>query len=169
MKLFKNIISGLFLVLVIAIIGNIVFSTIGLFFNHNILNIGVYSSQNVSLHTKLIFIAKAMALLIFIFSVFILISKLKFLVKRDFFNSSLIQSFYKSGKLFVVSGIIGFLASVAEILNLAILKDYGSQVYLNIDSKSLYIMLMILGAFFLLFSKVLNKGNEIQYENDLTI
>lgn len=169
MKLFRNITSILFLIWVIAIIGNIITSAIGLFFNHDIFGIGIYSNQDVSLNVKLIFIAKTIALLIFIFSVFILISNLKFLVQRDFFNIKLIRSFYKSGKLFLVSGIIGFIASIVDILNLIVLKNYRSQMYLNIDSKSLYIMLMILGSFFLLFSKVLDKGSQIQYENDLTI
>lgn len=169
MRFFKNIISGLFLVLVIAILGNIITSTIGLFFNSDVFGIGIYSNQDVSLNIKIIFIAKVTALLIFISSVFVLIRKLKFLAQRDFFNPVLIKNFNISGKLFFLSGAIGFTASMADILNLAVLKDYGSQVYLNIDSKSLYIMLMILGAFFLLFSKVLNKGNKIQQENDLTI
>lgn len=169
MKTIRFFISILFLLLVVAIIGNIVMSTIGLFFNHDVFNTGIYSNNEVSLNIKVIFIFKVIALLMFIFGVYVLISKLKFLVRRDFFNLILIHCFSKSGKLFLVSGIIGFTASIFDILNLAVVKDFGSQAYLNMDSKSLYIMLMILGLFLILFSKVLNKGNQIQQENDLTI
>ena len=168
MKKFRSIISILFLVLVIAIIGNIVVSSLGLFFDYHLNYMSFYSNKDVSLNIKLIFIFKSIALLVFTLGVFILISKLKFLVRRDFFNPQLIACFNKSGKLFLFSGIIGFLATISSLLILA-LKDYSNQFYLNIDSKSLYIMLMILGLFFLLFSKVLSKGNQIQHENDLTI
>lgn len=168
MKNFRIIISVLFLILVIAIIGNIVLSTIGLFFNSDILY-SSYSTREFSLNIKLIFIFKAIALLIFTSGVFVLISKLSLLVSRDFFNPILINCFSKSGKLFLISGIIGFLISIVNIFNMVILKDYSSQLYINIDSKSLYIMLMILGLFFLLFSKVLSKANQIKQENDLTI
>lgn len=169
MRNFTTPILVLFIVLVIAILGNIILSTIGIFFNHDIFNTGFYSNNEVSLNIKIIFICKALALLIFIYGVYILVSKLKFLIRRDFFNRHLIQCFLSSGKLFLISGIVGFIVSIVNILNLVVIKDFGSQTYLNIDSKSLYIMLMILGLFFILFSKVLSKGNQIQQENDLTI
>ncbi|WP_197052682.1 DUF2975 domain-containing protein [Psychroserpens sp. Hel_I_66] len=154
--------------MVISIVGNIILSTIGLFFDSNVLYPS-YSKREFSFNIKLIFIFKSVALLIFVFGVFILISKLTYLLKRDFFNSILINSFSKSGKLFLISGSFGFLTSIISMLNILFLKDYSSQLYLNIDSKGLYIMLMILGLFFLLFSKVLAKANEIQQENELTI
>ena len=169
MKQFKTLILSLFLVLAIAILGNIVLGTLGLFFNYDVFNIGMYSNQNVSLNIKLLFVFKAVALLIFVFGVYILIKDLKFLVRRDFFNSRLIRCFSKSGKLFLASGIIGFFISILAIFNTVIFRDYGSQMYLNIDSKSLYIILMILGLFLMLFAKVLNRGSLIQQENELTI
>ena len=52
---------------------------------------------------KLIFIAKAFALLTFIYGVYVLIRNLKFLVRRDFFNHKLVQCFSKSGKLDAVA------------------------------------------------------------------
>ena len=90
MKTIRFFISILFLLLVVAIIGNIVMSTIGLFFNHDVFNTGIYSNNEVSLNIKVIFIFKVIALLMFIFGVYVLISKLKFLVRRDFFNLILI-------------------------------------------------------------------------------
>lgn len=169
MKSYTTTILILFLLLVTAILGNIIISTIGIFFNHDVIYTGIYSNHDVSLSSKLIFVLKALALLMFVYGVYVLIRKLKFLVKRDFFNYNLIHGFLQSGKLFLISGLIGFFASIAGILNLVVIKDFGSQTYLNIDSKSLYIMLMILGLFLILFPKVLNKGIEIQQENDLTI
>ncbi|MFD1062412.1 DUF2975 domain-containing protein [Winogradskyella litorisediminis] len=169
MKNFTTPILVLFLLLVIAIVGNIILSTIGIFYNSDIFNTGIYSGTEASINIKLIFIAKSFALITFIIGVYALINKSKYLIKRDFFNLKLIKGFSKSGKLFLFSGIVGFITSLIEILNLIILNDFSSQAYLNIDSKSLYIMLMIMGLFLLLFSKVLSKGGEIQQENDLTI
>ncbi|MDO1502347.1 DUF2975 domain-containing protein [Winogradskyella maritima] len=170
MKNYTRPILFVFLILVLAIIGNIIISTIGIFFNHDPFNTGVYaSSYDLSLNIKLIFITKAIALTVFIIGTYVLISKLSYLVKGDFFNLILIQSFQKSGRLFLLSGIVGFVASIAGMLNLVVVKDFSSQAYLNIDSKSLYLMLMILGLFLLLFSKVLKRGGQLQTENDLTI
>lgn len=169
MRKFRSIISVLFLVLVVAIIGNIVLSTLGLFFDYHVTYVGNYSSEDISLSIKLIFIFKAIALLVFTIGVFILIRKTNFLVQQDFFNPRLIDGFAKSGKLFLFSGSLGFLTSIASVINITILNDFSNQFYLNIDSKSLYIILMILGLLFLLFSKVLSRGNQIQQENDLTI
>jgi hypothetical protein len=169
MKTFRIIISVLFSLLVLAIISNLLISTLGLFFNIDVLFTGNYFNQSPSLNIKLIFVFKAIALLAFVFGVFVLISKINIVVKRDFFNHKLISCFETSGKLFLSAGILGIITSISEIINQVLLNDYSHQVYLNIDSKGLYIMLMILGLFFILFSKVLDRGRMIQTENDLTI
>ena len=169
MKTIRNLLSFLFLLLTIAIVGNIVISTIGLFLNQDILSLGYYSSDEASLSIQVIFILKAVALLLFVYATFILIRKLHILTNGDFFSPELINCFRKTGFIFCLSGTLGFVVSIASMYVLVVLKDYSNQFYLNFDSKSLYIMLMILGCFFLLFAKVLNKGGQIQQENNLTI
>lgn len=169
MKNYTTSILVLFGLLVIAILGNIIISALGLFFNYDIIYTNMLPNNEISLNVKLIFAFKAIALIVFIYGVYVLITKLKYLVRRDFFNEILVRGFYKSGQLFLLAGLVGILTSVASILNLSLIRDYSSQFYLNIDSKSLYIMLMILGFILILFSKVLNKGNALQQENDLTI
>lgn len=165
----KNLILALFLILIIAIFGNIILSTLGLFFDKDVLHLGYFSSDEPSANVKIIFVLKSIALSIFAYGFFVLISKLKLLSKGDFFNLDLIQSFSKTGKLFCISGALGIATSILTIFIIIYTKEIKHLNYLNIDSKSQYIMLMILGLFFLLFVKVLRKGNFIKQENDLTI
>ncbi|WP_299382618.1 DUF2975 domain-containing protein [uncultured Lacinutrix sp.] len=169
MKTTRTIITVLFISLAIFNIGDIILCTLGLFFNQDVSSAMLPSAVGVSLNIKLLFIFKAIALLIFISAIFILIRKLGLLIKRDFFNLKLINCFLQSGRVFLISGIIGFITSIFELINFVILKDVYGQDYLNIDSKPLYILLMILGLFLIIFSKALNKGRQIQQENDLTI
>ena len=169
MSILKNGILFLFLLLVISVLGNIFISASDLFFNYDILSIKGYATSKPSIYIKMIFVVKVIALLIFIYSVFKLISNINLLTKGDFFNPQLISGFAKSGKLFLISGCIGFSASIISMFVFVIFEDFGGQNYINIDSKSLYIMLMVLGLFFLIFSKVLRKASLIKNENDLTI
>ena len=169
MKTTRTIITVLFISLAIWNIGSIILSASGLFFNQDVSSAMLPSGIGVSLNIKVLFIFKSLALLVFNLGVFTLISKLGILIKRDFFNLKLINCFLKSGRIFLVSGIIGSITSIFELINFVVLKDYHGQGYLDIDSKLLYILLMILGLFLIIFSKALNKGREIQQENNLTI
>ena len=169
MKTRRIIITVLFISLAIFNIGDIILCTLGLFFNQDVSSAMLPSGIGVSLNIKVLFIFKAIALLIFVSAVFILIKKLRLLITGDFFNLELINCFLKSGRVFLISGILGFITSIFEVINFVILKDYHGQDYLYIDSKPLYILLMILGLFLIIFSKALNNGREIQQEINLTI
>jgi len=166
MKKIRYSITLLFLALVVSIVGNLVISTLALFFDTYILHL---QHDKPSLVTQIVFIVKALALFIFMYGVFALIINLKLFAKGDFFNSSLISTYTKAGSLFLVSGIIGIVISLISIFFTMNYDDIHHQIYLNIDSKGLYILLMILGLFFRLFSAVLKKGEVIQHENNLTI
>ena len=141
----------------------------GLFFDKDILHLAYFSSEAPSVNVRTIFVLKAIALSIFMYGVYTLISRINTLSKGDFFNYNLIQSFSKAGKLFCVSGALGIFTSILTVFTTIYLKDFKYINYLNFDSKSQYIMLLILGLFFLLFVKVLRKGSFIKEENDLTI
>ncbi|QNK77068.1 DUF2975 domain-containing protein [Winogradskyella sp. PAMC22761] len=166
MKKIRYSIILLFLALVVSIVGNLTISTLALFFDTYILHL---QQGKPSLATQGVFLAKALALLIFVYGVFTLISNLKIFATGDFFNSKLVTTYHKAGSLFLFSGIIGIVISLISIFFMMNYGDIHNQIYLNIDSKGLYILLMILGLFFRLFSAVLKKGNIIQQENDLTI
>jgi hypothetical protein len=166
MKKIRYSITVLFLALVVSIVGNLVISTLALFFDTYILHL---QNDKPSLVTQIIFVVKALALLLFVYGVFTLIRNLKLFAIGDFFNSSLIGTYNKAGSLFLYSGIIGIVVSLISIFFMMNYGDIQNQIYLNIDSKGLYILLMIVGLFFRLFSTVLKKGNIIQQENDLTI
>lgn len=168
MKSIKNAILVLFGVLLIAVLANILLSVFGLFFNMDVLHLGAYQKESTAL-IKTIFIVKVIALGLFIYGVFVLVSNLKLVFKGVYFRSDIISCFKRVGSVFCVSGIIGFLASITPMVVMIFTGEFIDHILINIDSKSLYIMLMILGLFFILFSKVLDKGSEIQQENNLTI
>lgn len=166
MKKIRYSITLLFLVLVVSIVGNLVISALALFFDTHVLYLEPHKP---SLATQIVFAVKALVLLIFVYAVFTLIVNLKLFVKGNFFDTRLITTYNKAGSLFLFSGILGLVVSLVSIFLLMNYGDIQNQIYINIDSKGLYILLMILGLFFRLFASVLNKGNVIQQENDLTI
>ena len=166
MKKIRYSITLLFLALVVSIVGNLVISTLALFFDTYILHL---QQDQPTVITQSVFLSKALALLIFVYGVFTLISNLKLFTTGDFFNKRLIKTYNKTGSLFLVSGILGFVVSLVSIFCMVKYGDFHNQIYLDLDSKGLYILLMILGLFFRLFSAVLKKGKVIQHENDLTI
>jgi len=166
MKKIRYSVTLLFLILVISIVSNLVISALALFFDIYILHL---QQNKPSFLTQIVFLVKALALLIFVCGVFTLIVNLKLFVTGNFFHLRLISTYRKVGFLFLFSGTLGLVISVISIFFMMNYGDIDNQIYLNLDSKGLYILLMILGLFFRLFANVLNKGNVIQQENNLTI
>jgi hypothetical protein len=87
----------------------------------------------------------------------------------NLFDLRLAIGFKRVGILFCASGILGLCTSIVTLAIGLYSGRWIQNIYLNIDSKSLYFMLLILGLFFLLFAKVQLTGSEIKNENELTI
>jgi len=164
MKILKLGISTLFVLLSIAVLVNIVFSSSAIFFGKDLFYQSYSNLELITTSVKVFLALKILALLIFVYAVFLVIKEIKLFSNGQFFNSKLIKCFSRSGLLFFISGLLGFITSFSIFF-----IDIRYFAYFQIDSRSLYVMLMIIGLFLIMFRRVLEKGTRIQQENDLTI
>ncbi|WP_339614006.1 DUF2975 domain-containing protein [uncultured Winogradskyella sp.] len=164
MKILKLGISTLFVLLSIAVLVNIVFLSSAFFFGKDLFYQSYSNLELIPTSVKVFLALKISALLIFVYAVFLFIKEIKLFSNGQFFNSKLIKCFSRSGSLFFISGLLGFITSFSIFF-----IDIRYFAYFQIDSRSLYVMLMIIGLFLIMFRRVLEKGTRIQQENDLTI
>lgn len=157
-------ISTLFILLSIVVVANIIISSSAIFFGKDLFYLNNSSLDAIPIGTKLLLALKIIAMLIFVSAVFIFIKAIIRFSKDQFFDKKLIRSFSKAGFLFFVAGLIGFITSL-----LVLFINIRYSVYFNLDSRSLYVMLMIIGLFLFIFKNVLENGKLLKQENDLTI
>ena len=101
-------------------------------------------------------------------NIFLLLGTLQFIKiikhydRNNFFESSYVIRFKKTGRLFIYSSIIG---------GLTILIEYFLSDILTLNSDRIYYkyFIFIMGCFLLLIHKILKKGEALKKENDLTI
>jgi hypothetical protein len=165
MKQLQITIYILFGFLLIGLIGNSIISISALLFENDILNIGHFTEKDVPIYLKGIAILKLVTLILFCVGIYYLIKILQILTKGFYFSDSLEKSFRLSGRYFILSGGLGFLLNLAPFF----VHEIQYAMYLNFDSKSLYITLTIIGLFFYAFSKIIKQGRTLQQENELTI
>jgi hypothetical protein len=168
MRRIRVAIIALFMLLLLTVVGNIVISTIGLFIDERILNLGSLTPESTGI-VQILFVLKTVALLVFMYGVFCLVKGLMIISDLNLFDLRLAIGFKRVGILFCASGILGLCTSIVTLAIGLYSGRWIQNIYLNIDSKSLYFMLLILGLFFLLFAKVQLTGSEIKNENELTI
>jgi len=164
MRKLKLGISTLFVLLSIAVLTNIVFSSSAIFFGKDFFYKIYPNSELISTSVKILLALKILALLIFVYAVFLFIKEMRLFSMGQFFNSKLVKCFSRSGWLFFISGHLGLITSFFVFF-----LDFRYLAYFQIDSKSLYVMLMIIGLFLILFRKVLENGIYLKQENNLTI
>jgi len=157
-------ISTLFILLSIVVVANIIISSSAIFFGKDLFYLNYSSLDAIPIGTKLLLALKIIAMLIFVSAVFIFIKAIIRFSKDQFFDEKLIRSFSKAGFLFFVAGLIGFITSL-----LVLFINIRYTNYFNLDSRSLYVMLMIIGLFLFIFKNVLENGKLLKQENDLTI
>ncbi len=165
MKKLKIIIYILFGALLIGLLVNSIISISGLLFENDILNVGHFTEKDVPFYLKIIAILKLVTLLLFCVGIYYLIKILKMFTQGLYFSNSLEELFRQSGRYLILSGSLGFLLNLTPF----IIQDFKYIMYLNFDSKSLYIALTIIGLFFYAFSRIINQGNFLKQENELTI
>ena len=112
----------------------------------------------------LLFFIKVISKTVFFIGGFYLIKILDFNNLKEVFSTKKILLFKKSGKLFLLSSLIGSLTIGFEVLvnGIGNLKSNTDFLY------SLYFS-AIIGLFLIIFSKVLFEARELKQENDLTI
>ena len=165
MKKLQILIYVLFGFLLIALLGNSIISISALIFENDILHIGHFTEKEVPFYLKTIAVLKLVTLVLFCISIYYLIKILQILTRRFYFSDNLEKLFRRSGKYFILSGSLGFLLNLIPFF----IREIKYAVYLNFDSKSLYIALIIIGLFFYAFSKIISEGSSLQEDNELTI
>ncbi|WP_040280563.1 DUF2975 domain-containing protein [Psychroserpens damuponensis] len=88
-------------------------------------------------------------------------SGLKEIIKQGFFNSISAGKFIIGGKLFLISGLLNF------IFNLILL--FRSEEMLFVGEIGQSFLLMIIGFSLYIISDILQNGNLLKQENELTI
>ncbi len=165
MKKLQVTIYILFGFLLLGLILNSIISVSALLLEKDILHLGHFNNSKVPVYLKIISTLKLITLVLFSIGVFYLIKILKLFTNEFYFSERLIHLFRLSGIYLILSGCLGFLLNLTPF----IVRELRYMVYLSFDSKSLYIILIIIGLFFFVFSKVIQQGNFIKQENDLTI
>jgi len=117
--------------------------------------------------------------LLFILAIFYLRKCINPLSKSDFYSVVLYKNLNKSGKLFTFIGVSTILIKIISALIMSsvmqqIIPDLGNSliIYLGIIISAFEltsVFLIIIGLFFMMFSKSFENAKELQLENDLTI
>lgn len=177
LKLFINI---LYFALLAVFIGTILFY-IALFFFSDLIPFHLQGHKMLFtvLHWKplLVPITTAINFILFIISIYYLKKSTASFLKSDFYTEEIIQNLKKSGKIFVFIGISTILVMMVytihvqgilqNMIEINVFISLISILVAAIDLKSIF--LIIIGLFFLLFSKSFENARAVQQENDLTI
>lgn len=107
---------------------------------------------------------KFIASIVFFIGLYHLIKTLNFTDFKHLFSTKKILLFKKTGFYFLRSAAIGSLTIFIDIFD-------GKFADLKMSTDFIFILYfsMIMGFFFYVFSKILEKAKELQQENDLTI
>jgi hypothetical protein len=111
-----------------------------------------------------IFVIKYVCTIISLIGVSYLIKTLNVNEIKDIFSTNNIQLFRKSGKFFHYAASVGGLKILVDIID-----GKFASLKLSNDFMTIIYFLLIIGFFFMAFSKVLEFASDIKQENDLTI
>lgn len=170
MKKRQIIIYALFVVLVVSLVGNSILSILAIIFNNDVLDYNFNLNEPPSLLIKGITFLKFIGVLLFCLGIFYLLKILNLFTRERYFSNRQVVLFRRSGNYFVISGILGFLCQIVPLLLILNKQlNYAYSIYLNFDSKALYIILVIIGLICITFARVIKEGSDLKIENDLTI
>lgn len=179
-KILKLFINILYFALLAVLIGAILFY-ITLFFFSDLIPFHLQGHKMLFtlLHWKplLVPITTAINFILFIISIYYLKKSTASFLKSDFYTEEIIKNLKKSGRIFIFIGISTILVMIIYTIHIqGILQNMVEiNVFISlisilaaaIDLKSIF--LIIIGLFFLLFSKSFENARAAQQENDLTI
>ncbi|MFD2567139.1 DUF2975 domain-containing protein [Pseudotenacibaculum haliotis] len=131
-------------------------------------NIKVFFSKPPTLSpifVKLIGALSVMGTLSFCVGVFFLIRILTTRTLSEYFSKRVIGYFKTSGVFITLSGVINFSIGIT-----CLILSINQVAYLNPQTpKTLSVLSIIIGVFFIILSLVLKKAQKLKLENDLTI
>jgi uncharacterized membrane protein len=126
--------------------------------------LGLITDDSLPIFLWMTFLVKFISNIIFFIGIFFLVKTLNFDDIKDIFSSEKVLLFKKTGHYFLSSASVGSLVIIIQIFDGKFAGLKGSNDFLF----TLYFSLII-GFFFYVFSKILEKANELKQENDLTI
>lgn len=162
-------------ILIIFFGGYIVLATTGILFKIDVLHFGYFYNSGyfkpIPISVKILQLLKLTSFVLFILGVLYLVKILRLFSNEKHFSIEIFRCFNLSGKLFLFSGILGFILYFVPLLLIemeAMDVQYLTFIF-GYDTMIFYLLLSIVGLFLILFSDIIKKGNIIQSENDLTI
>ncbi|WP_054852477.1 hypothetical protein [Olleya sp. ITB9] len=106
------------------------------------------------------FVGLAISVVTFI-ALFFLESGLKGTIKNGFFNHNNVIKFERTGQLFMFSGSLSLIWSIALLI-----YSNGMTLFSGLSSSAL---LILVGFGLIILTDFINNGNQLQQENNLTI
>lgn len=164
-QILRAIITVLFSLLLIQIISNIYIVSSDILFGTGILRLGIMGDTEPTLLLKIMVILKIISVIFLIIGVFLIIRTLKYTKLKEYFRLESYKSFRDAGIFLSISGIIALLIVLQNFVSLRI----EPMIYLDSFNLKPHLFTLILGLFFIFFSKILKQGVVIKNENDLTI
>ena len=166
----------LFYTTISALIIGIFFELVWIFsyviLGENIFNLPfAINSKQPSIFFVSFFIFRVTISIILIFGIKYLIRIFKNLSLGSYYPLNSIEYYKKSGYIFSICGLLGFLSSFSIILvNIGLVDvEFNNLQFLNSGSRSLNLLLIVLGLFLLIISQLHKSYLELKQENDLTI
>ena len=160
--LFKTLVDILYFLHFIGLIGMIFIIPFGIV-NINQVDMNV---EDWNLFYWVISFISLITYIIFLRGLFYLRKMARFLLSNKYFSENIIKNLKKSGKHFLLTGIISFTLIFAHWLN----KLYGGKLELIYDTNFIIpLFLTIIGMFFIIQSNTLALAKNIKEENELTV
>ncbi|APG66055.1 hypothetical protein LPB136_12050 [Tenacibaculum todarodis] len=162
-KLFKTLVDSIFILQIVGFLTLIVAIPTMYLTSINFENVSVIKWPFLLWILAFIYV---FSYVLFIVGVFYLKKLSKELLKEKYFSNYVIQNSIRTGKMFIVSGCLMILVFLIQFVSR--LTNYSLR--LAYSTEFIFALFIIaIGLFFLIQGKILNKGNQLKQENDLTI
>lgn len=178
-KTLKTLINILFFTLIGAAILQVLFWFIVYFFSDSLpiflQGFKIVFSSFLNWKMFLIPLITALNFVLFIITVSYLRKSVSSFIQSDFYSKEVIKNLNKAGTILVFIGVSTILIQIFSIVYIQNIVQIKINVFIkflnviigSIDLKSTFSI--IIGLFFMLFSKVIENSRTLKQENDLTI
>lgn len=182
-KILKVLINILYVILIAVLVLGLVFFIASFFLNEYLpFSLRGFNRMFSVFNGALIIgpLLKTVNFILFLFSVFYLRKCIKPFIESDYYSETVIKNLRRAGNIFVFIGgatiliqfIMSFLllrvaSNIVEGLSMNSLLMFLSSSVQSLDVENIF--LVVIGLFFLLFSKATANAKDLKQENDLTI
>ena len=159
------LINFLWFITCIPIIVLVIFFSIYMFINTEVLNIIEVSGKNIiesDWLTHLLVLLTMGLILIYIYAFYLFRETLRYFRRRKPFDDFVINTYKRMGNLLLISGVFGSVLAFVFSLSLS------SRLTISLGISP-YLFVVSLGLFFMVLSETFKIAKNAQQENDLTI